>query len=261
MNSSRKIIVGIPARMGSTRFPGKPLCKINGIPMIEHCYRRAELAKNVSEVFLAICDKELEKFALSKKFNYVMTDMNIQRPGLRVAEACKQKNLNDRDIVVVIQGDEPLTSPNMIDLSIKPFFEETQSDIEIVNLCKEIEMEEMKDPNEVKVVCDLNMNAMYMSRSFIPSIDHEEIRSKWYKQVCVMPFTWQTLRRLNFKLNPTSLEKQESIEMLRALQHGIKVKMIVSNELTKSVDCENDRIQVEKLMLNDIYYQKYKNIR
>ena len=161
MNSSRKIVVGIPARMGSTRFPGKPLCKINGIPMIEHCYRRAELAKNVSEVFLAICDKELEEFALSK-FNYVMTDMNIQRPGLRVAEACKQKNLNDRDIVV-IKFDEALTSPNMIDLSIKPFFEETQSDIEIVNLCKEIEMEEMKDPNEVKVVCDLNMNAMYMS--------------------------------------------------------------------------------------------------
>ena len=162
MSTKPKIIVGIPARMGSSRFPGKPLCLINGMSMIEHCYRRALLSKNIDEVFIAICDKELEIFAIQNKFNYVMTDPNISRPGLRVAEACKIKNLSDNDIVVVIQGDEPLITPKMIDLSLQPFFED--HNIEIVNLCKEIGLDEMNDPNEIKVVCDLYMNAMYMSR-------------------------------------------------------------------------------------------------
>ena len=96
--------------------------------------------------------------------------------------------------------------------------------------------------------------------SFIPSIDHEEIRSKWYKQVC-NAIHMADFKKIKLYTKPNFFRKAESIEMLRALQHGIKVKMIVSNELTKSVDCENDRIQVEKLMLNDIYYHKYKNIR
>ena len=104
------------------------------------------------------------------------------------------------------------------------------------------------------------MNAMYMSRSPIPSTFHEEIRAKWFKQVCVMPLKWNTLYQLNYVLNKTDLEQQESIEMLRALQHGIKIRMVLSKENTKSVDNEQDRLSVERLMLNDkLFKNRYLN--
>ena len=186
-----------------------------------------------------------------------MTDPEIQRPGLRVSAACEKLNLSSQDIVVVVQGDEPLVTPEMINLSLKPLLEE--NDIFVSNLCTEINEEEKNDPNEIKVVMDNQMNAIYMSRSSIPSIEHEEIRQKWYKQVCIMPFKWNFLYDFNNVLQKTSLELQESIEMLRAIQHGYKVRMIISNEKTKSVDCEEDRLHVEEYMKIDPYYRRYKD--
>ena len=243
--------------MGSSRFPGKPLCDILGLSMIEHCYRRCALSKSIDEIFVATCDSEIFDVVTSFGGNVIMTDKNIMRPGLRIASAAETLNLNEDDIVVVVQGDEPLVHPDMIDLAIEPLLNE--ENIYVSNLCSPLSLEEWKDPGEIKVVCDNKMNAMYMSRSPIPSTDHEEKRSIWWKQVCIMPFRWHFMKKFNNSLPKTSLELQESIEMLRALQHGYKVRMVESPYLSKSVDTELDRKQVEKIMQSDRIFLKYKN--
>ena len=253
-----KIVIGIPVRMGSTRFPGKPLCDILGKTMIEHCYKRCSLSKYTTSLFVAACDEEIKQTVEGFGGNVIMTDPNIQRPGLRVASAAETLNLDDNDIVVVVQGDEPLVHPDMIDLAIQPLLDE--KDVFVSNLTAELSEEEWKDSGEIKVVCDLKMNAMYMSRAPMPSIDHEERRTIWYKQVCIMPFRWHFMKKFNHELEPTPLELQESIEMNRAIQHGYKVRMVPSPYISKSVDTNDDRIKVEQLMQNDSVYKQYKDL-
>lgn len=254
---SRKIYIGIPARMGSTRFPGKPLCDILGRTMLEHCYERCKLSKYATNLFVAACDEEVQKEVIRFGGEVIMTDPKIQRPSLRVAAAAETLNLDDDDIVVVVQGDEPLVHPDMIDLAIEPLLRE--KDLYVSNLCAAASIDEMHDPGEIKVVCDLKMNAMYMSRSPIPSIDHEELRAIWWRQVCIMPFTWHFMKKFNHDLTPTALELQESIEMLRAMQHGYKVRMVPSPYISKSVDTDSDRRVAEDLMRVDAIYELYKN--
>ena len=250
-----KIVIGIPARMGSTRFPGKPLCSIAGMSMLEHCYIRCSLSKYATNLFIATCDDEIKEAGQKFGADVIMTAKNIQRPGLRVAEAAETLNLDDDDIVVVVQGDEPLVHPEMIDIAIEPLLKE--KDVFVSNLCATASLEDLNDPGEIKVVCDLQMNALYMSRSAIPSIAHEEIRAQWLKQVCIMPFRWHFLKKFNNELSQTPLEMQESIEMIRAIQHGYKVRMIPSKFLSKSVDSEVDRKVVEKMMYEDSLFKKY----
>jgi 3-deoxy-manno-octulosonate cytidylyltransferase (CMP-KDO synthetase) len=253
--SDPRIVVGIPARMGSSRFPGKPLCDIQGKTMIEHCYKRCTFSNYTTELFVATCDKEIEDVVNSFGGRVIMTDPNIQRPGLRVAAAAETLNLQDDDIVVVVQGDEPMVHPEMIDLAVKPLLDDDK--LFVSNLANEVSQDEWTDPGEIKVVCDLNMNAMYMSRSPIPSIDHEEKRVNWWKQVCIMPFRWHFMKKFNHELTPTPLELQESIEMIRALQHGYKVKMVPSPYISKSVDTDDDRKLVEEIMQTDTLFKKY----
>ena len=248
-----KVVVGIPVRMGSSRFPGKPLCDILGKPMVEHVYRRCRLSDRVTSVFVATCDEEIKKAVEGFGGKVYMTPKEIPRPGLRVAEACKQMDLDDKDIVVVAQGDEPLVNPGMIEKAVEPLLNEP--DIFCVNLAADMSEEEWSDPNEIKVVTDINMNAEFMSRSPIPSNTRNRIGPR-LKQVCIMPFTKKNL--LDFqKMPPTPLEMAESIEMLRAIEHGLKVRIVKTGFISKSVDNENDRKAVEKIMQEDEIYEKY----
>ena len=248
-----KIIVGIPARMGSSRFPGKPLCNILGLTMIEHVYRRCSLSKSVDEVFVATCDREIEKKVEEFNGKSIMTGKNISRPGLRVAEACKKLNLKNDDIIVVVQGDEPLVHPNMIDVAVKPLINDRT--VFCVNLAREATENEWNDPNEIKVVTDLEKNAIFMSRSPIPSNTRGKIKER-LKQVCIMPFKKKNLLKFQ-NLIPTPLEIVESVEMLRAIEHGYKVRIVKTDFITKSVDTEKDRIDVEELMKKDPIFDCY----
>jgi len=259
--SNLQIVVGIPARMASSRFPGKPMCRINGLTMIEHVYRRCSLSEIVDQVFIATCDEEIRSEVESFGGVAIMTDPDISRPGLRVAEACKQLELADDDIVVVVQGDEALMHPDMLDLAVKPLL--VDSSIFCVNLAGDLEDEHWQDANEIKVVCDLQMNALYMSRSAIPSSFHpEKLRTESnvtggrYRQVCVFPFRKADLLAFN-ELSVTPLELAESVEMLRAIEHGRTVRMVYSPFATKSVDTEDDRRAVEILMADDPIYKRY----
>jgi 3-deoxy-manno-octulosonate cytidylyltransferase (CMP-KDO synthetase) len=250
-----RIVIGIPARLGSSRFPHKPLKPILGMPMIEHVYKRCRLSNYANDVFVATCNSEIEQVVHAFGGTSIMTNPDIPRPGLRVYEAAKTLNLDPNDIVVVVQGDEPLVHPDMIDLAIQPLLDDPT--IFVSNLAAEIQSEEeWKDPNEIKIVTDLNMNAMYMTRSPIPSIEHEEKRGVRLKQVCIMPFRWHFLETFN-NLEPTPLEKAESIEMVRAIQHQYKVRIVPSHFKTKSVDTQSDLKMVESIMASDPIWKQY----
>jgi 3-deoxy-manno-octulosonate cytidylyltransferase (CMP-KDO synthetase) len=245
--------------MASTRFPGKPLCNILDKPMMEHVYRRCALSRYATELFVAACDDVIKRTVDAFGGRVIMTDPGIQRPGLRVAAAAETLELQDDDIVVVVQGDEPLIHPDMIDLAIQPLLDEP--DVFVSNLCMQPTEREWQDPGEIKVVCDLRMNAMYMSRSPIPSVAHEEQRTTWWKQVCIMPFRWHFMKTFNHELAPTPLERQESVEMIRALQHGYKVRMVPSPYVSKSVDTDDDRRAAEALMRSDPVYLRYRDAK
>lgn len=239
--------------MGASRFPGKPLAKLLGMPMIEHVYKRCQLAQRVDGVFVAACDEEVRQVIEGFGGKVFMTPADIARPGLRVAEACKQQNLADDDLVVVVQGDEPLVYPEMIDLAVKPLIDDPS--IQLATMVADANDVEWRDTNEVKVVTDLNGDILYMSRSPIPSKtrDHESPR---LKQVAIMPFRKKFL--LDFQnMTPTPLEIGESIELLRAVEHGIKVRTIKSPFPTVSVDTEPDRQEAEAAMEKDKYYPLY----
>ena len=178
------IISIIPARMNSTRFPGKPLAKINGIPMIGHCYLGSTMCDSISETYVATCDNEIKEYIESINGNVIMTSAAHERATDRTAEAMisieKQSGIKT-DIVVMIQGDEPMIEPKMINAAIKPLLDDQE--IVVTNLMSEIKnIKEFNDPNEVKVVVD-NSNALYFSREPVPSLKKYQGKVTMYKQV------------------------------------------------------------------------------
>ena len=254
-----KIIGIIPARMSSSRFPGKPLAKICQIPMVSHVYYRSKMSKIMEQVYVATCDKEIQQYCLDNKINVVMTKDTHERASDRAAEAMlkiEQSTGQKADIVVMIQGDEPMLVPRMIDLVVEPMLKDEC--ILVVNLMSRLKIRtEHEDPNEVKVVVDNDNFALYFSREPIPSRKKGAKDIPMYKQVCLIPFRRDFLLKFN-ELAPTSLEIIESVDMLRVLEHGYKVKMVVSEYDTYSVDTPEDLENVEKLMTNDPLVDEYK---
>ncbi|MDO8282171.1 MAG: 3-deoxy-manno-octulosonate cytidylyltransferase [Thermodesulfovibrionia bacterium] len=255
-----KIVGIIPARMGSSRFPGKPLALIAGRPMIYHVYWRSKMSKRLSDVFIATCDKEIEEYCINNKMNVVMTKDTHERASDRTAEAMLkiEKIINTKiDIPVMIQGDEPMLVPEMIDLAVEPLVED--KNVSVVNLMSPLKSDdEHDDPNEVKVVVDKNNFALYFSREPIPSRKKGVKASSILKQVCIIPFTREFLLEFN-ELPQTPLEIAESVDMLRVLEHGGRVKMAYSPYETYSVDTKEDLEKVESLMKNDKLIQRYDN--
>lgn len=251
-----KIVVGIPVRLGSSRFPGKPLCRILGLPMVEHVYKRSRLASRVDLVFVAACDEEIRRTVLGFGGTVVMTPPEITRPGLRVAEACRQLPLADEDVVVMVQGDEPLVHPQMIEMAVQGLLADPA--IFCTNLAADLTEDQWRDPNEIKVVTDVQMNALYMSRNPIPSHVHPErpVVGPRLRQVCIMAYRKRLLLAFQ-EMEATPLELAESIELLRAIERGLTVRMIPSPFISKSVDTEADRQEVERLMAHDPVWPLY----
>ena len=247
-----KIIGIIPARMASSRFPGKPLAKICGIPMLGHVYFRSEMAEVLNDVYVATCDEEIKEYVESIGGKAIMTSDKHERASDRTAEAMLKIEKETRqkiDIVVMIQGDEPMLVPEMIELVVEPMLKDES--ILVVNLMAPLKnVEEHEDPNEVKVVVDKDNFALYFSREPIPSRKKGAKEIPMLKQVCIIPFQRDFLLKFN-QLEPTPLEKIESVDMLRILEHGYKVKMVMSLYNTYSVDTLEDLRKVEQLMDND----------
>jgi 3-deoxy-manno-octulosonate cytidylyltransferase (CMP-KDO synthetase) len=257
LESQKKVrtVIGIPARMGSTRFPGKPLCKILGMPMIEHVYKRCALTQNHTEVFVATCDNIIKKTVEGFEGKAVMTPESIERPALRVAEACKTLGLYDDDIIAVVQGDEPLINPEMIDKGINELLDHPE--YLCTNLCADMTESEWLDKDEVKVVTNLEGHATYMSRSPIPSKTIGLIGPR-IKQLGIFFFRLKSLLLFQ-NLEKTPLEVSEAVEMLRAIEHGHIIKMVKIDSPCTSVDNPDQRDLVEALMREDPFWPQYSN--
>ncbi len=249
-----KIVAVIPARMGSSRFPGKPLASILGRPMIEHVYRRTAMCSELDEVFVATCDQEIRDSVTTFGGRAIMTSSSHQRASDRVAEAAASFSA---DIIVMIQGDEPMTYPQMIGASLVPF-RNGDNQIACVNLTARIQTEEeFADPNTIKVVMDTHGFAVYMSREPIPTRHLQPFNQlAAFKQVCIIPFTAASLQEF-IQLPPTPLEVSESIDMLRFIEHGRKVKMVQTEYATHAVDTPEDLKRVEKLLEKDPLAKEY----
>ena len=247
-----KILLLIPARMGSSRIPGKPMAKINAKPMIQHVYENVQNNKLINYTAVATCDNEIFDFIKSIGGNAVMTSKRHERASDRCAEALniiEDKLKIKYDIVVMVQGDEPMIKSEMISQSLKPMLND--STVNITNLIGKIKNEkEFKDHNCIKVVCDLNGNALYFSRQPIPNIKTNNYQLG--KQICVIPFRRNFLLKYN-NMDQTPLEIEESIDMLRILENGLKVRMVDTEFQTYAVDTKADLIKVENILKKTIF--------
>lgn len=252
-------IIGIiPARLASTRLPKKPMAEILGMPMIGHVYHRSKLSEILSEVYVATCDEEIKVYVESIGGKVIMTSNQHERASDRTAEALLkiEKRIGQKmDIVVMIQGDEPMITPDMISAAVQPLL--SSADIQITNLMESIEtLEEHEDPAEVKVVVDINDFALYFSREPIPSRKKGFAEVPMLKQVCIIPFRRDFLMKYN-NMEQTPLEIIESIDMNRLLENGIKIKMVMRDEITFAVDTKEDLIRVNMLMEKDSLTKQY----
>ena len=242
------ILALIPARMGSSRFPGKPLAKLIGKPMIGHVYENVSQCKSLTMTAVATCDDAIFDYIESIGGKAVMTADTYERASDRCAEALitieKEEGIVF-DIVVMVQGDEPMTHPDMIDEAIQPML--TDESVLVTNLLGQIDsIEEFNDRNCIKVVCDLEGHAIYFSREPIPTL----IKSSQVignKQVCIIPFRRDYLLKYT-SLSPTPLEVAESVDMMRVLEHGDKILMVPTEHVSYAVDVPDDLLKVESLM-------------
>jgi 3-deoxy-manno-octulosonate cytidylyltransferase (CMP-KDO synthetase) len=251
-----KILALIPARMGSSRFPNKPMAPLLGIPMIEHVYRRVALNPKLTATAIATCDEEIAQHGRSIGGRVVMTGSHHERASDRCAEALETLERDERtrfDIVVMVQGDEPLVHPEMISEAVAPMLADPA--ILVTNLLGTIRSDaEFEDRNCIKVVCDRNGDALYFSREPIPT-RAKGVNAPMGKQICVIPFRRQFLIDYT-RMTPTPLEIAESVDMMRVLENGLKVRMVVTRHDSQSVDTEADRQRVEQMLRTDALHRQ-----
>jgi len=255
MNPMKKIIALIPARMASSRFPGKPLVDICGKAMIEHVWQRVRLNNKVDSVYIATCDPEIRTAADNFGAEVIMTSDTHQRGTDRIAEGCLKllNSGNNFDIVLNIQGDEPLLNPSSLDLLVKPFYSEMN--ISCVNLIENLESEyEINDYNNVKVIFDQKGFALYFSRLPIPN----GLNNRHYKQLGLYGFTKETILKYP-EMDQTPLEIAESDDMLRFVENQIPVRVVLSPYKTIGVDTPDEHENVCRLMEKDEVFAHYKN--
>lgn len=235
-----KFLGVIPSRYASTRLEGKPLKDICGHPMIEWVYKRTKLS-NLDEVIVATDNEkiyfEVEKFGGKA----ILTDKNHENGTSRIAEVCKK--YKEYDVVVNIQGDEPLIKPAMINSIIDSFKNDPTLLMSTLKY-KLDNIEDIENPNYVKVITDKENYALYFSRSVIPYPRKLNIQN-YYKHVGIYGYKRDFLIKYS-KMPPTSLELSESLEQLRALENGFKIKVLETPYKILGVDTQEELEKVRK---------------
>jgi 3-deoxy-manno-octulosonate cytidylyltransferase (CMP-KDO synthetase) len=239
-----QVVALIPARFGSSRLPGKPLALIDGRPMIEHVYRRAAASPSVAQVIVATDDSRVAAAVEQFGGEVRMTSADHDTATDRLAEVAATL---DCDIIVNVQGDEPLIDPDSIDEALAPF--RTDPSLQVTTLYHRISSpEELANPNVVKVVVDRGGFALYFSRAPIPYV--RDPRRGWpplHRHVGLYAYRRSALLVLA-SLEPTPLERAESLEQLRALEHGIRIKAIETKYDSIGVDTPQDLEHVRRLI-------------
>lgn len=243
-----KTVVIIPARYGSSRLPGKPLKMIDSKPMIQHVFERVSQAKGLDSVHVATDDLRIKEAVEAFGGKVVMTPPEAESGTDRIAEAAKTLNLADNDLIVNVQGDQPLVHAQSIEDVIEPFksgeylgkFEMSTLSFKIVNET------EITSPKDVKLVTDINDMALYFSRATIPYgrdyWDHDS-----FKHLGVYAYTKRFVDQFN-ALPVSQLEDIEKLEQLRALENGMPIKVIQTLYDSPEVDLPGDIEIMEALL-------------
>lgn len=240
-----EITVVIPARMASSRYPGKPLVRIMGIPLVEHVRRRALLAKGPARVVVATCDNEIREAVEAAGGEAVMTKDTHERCTDRIEEAMESL---PGEIVVMVQGDEPLLMPEAITAVAAPLL--ADDSLQIVNMLSPLQLpEDLSNPNIVKAVCNLAGDVIFLTRASVPFY-REQLQVPVYRQTGIMAFRKSGLKLFS-SLAPTALEKAESVDMLRAIEHGVRIAGVVADYTTAGVDRASDVGIIEAALTND----------
>ena len=239
-------IVVIPARYESTRFPGKPLALLAGRPMIEHVYRRAMEARGVSRVLVATDDERIAEAVRRFGGEPVMTRATHPTGTDRLAEVAAGL---DCDVVINVQGDEPLVAPEMIEQAIAPFAADDA--LQMTSLRSPIQSDhDLHDPNVVKVVVDEQSFALYFSRAPIPWVREKTPGAPLQAWRHIGLYGYRRMFLPTFAaMRPTALEQLERLEQLRALEHGIRIKVMPTSFEAVGVDTPADLARVEAMML------------
>lgn len=251
------VIAVIPARMASTRFPNKPLAKLLGMPMIGHCYHRTILAEGITDTYVATCDQEIIDYINSIGGSGVMTSDQHTRASTRTAEAVdlvEKETGKHFDLVIMVQGDEPMIYPETISETLKHF---SDPDVRIVNIMTPINsLEAFRDPNNVKVVVNQDGHAIYFSREPIPSPWKGWENIPKYLQTGIIAFRREALTAFN-ALPETLLEQIESIDMNRVIEKNWKIRMVRADYESIGVDTEEDLASAEVKLKSDPYLKQY----
>ena len=248
-----RVVAIIPARYHSNRFEGKPIAPIMGKPMIQHVYERAVSVPMLSKVVVATDDERIAECVSSFKGEFVMTRSDHASGTDRLAEAATKLNIPEQDVVVNIQGDQPLFPPEVIQQVAQPLLDDPALPMSTL-IYKIIRREEIGDPNHVKTVFDRNGYALYFSRSPIPfqRDPNEAVAPTYYKHLGFYAY------RKGFLLTFVSLpegewERFEKLEQLRALEFGYRIKVVLTEYDSVEVDTQKDLKRVEKIMQKQVF--------
>ncbi len=252
-----KVIGIIPARLGATRFPGKPMVNIHGMPMVGHCYHRTRLAAGINDVYVATCDNEIADYVQSIGGKAIMTSTSHTRATTRTAEAMEiieNESGKKIDVVVMVQGDEPLIQPETIAETLKHFSDSNTNIVNIMSCFKTYD--QFIDKNNVKVVVNKYNDALYFSREAIPSPwkGHENI--PMYMQTGIIAFRREELLKFN-NMDESPLEQIESVDMNRVLEDGGRIRMVLTEATTIGVDTPDEMLESEQLMSSDPTLKRY----
>jgi len=246
-----KVLGLIPSRMGSQRLPTKALLPISGLPLVVHTYRRANLSKHLNKILICTDSKKIASTAKKYKAKAILTSSYHRNGTERIAEAYVKEGKN-YDLVIDIQGDEPLISPYHIDEVIKYHKKNNDADIILPTL----KLKFPDNPNIVKVVTNKKNEVLYLSRSKIPY----EAKSKckfFLKHLSIISFKPEALIKFA-KSKPSALEKTEDVELLRALEIGLKIKTLNLKGDSFSVDIAEDYRRAKDQMNKDKFIKLYK---
>jgi len=248
----KKTLGVIPARMASSRFPGKPLKKILGIPMLAHCYERALLSQACDKLVIATPDEEIMNWAKNHEIPAILTSHHHQRATERAQETLDilREQGETYDFILLLQGDEPQIFPDDIQ-SLSDAF--CGSELEIINLVYPIDGDDLGNPNVVKAIMSNTSKISFFTRAHVPNRSDKAMR-----QLGMIGFTIAALTQYT-NLQPTPLEELESIDMMRLLENDYEINAVISSSPILGVDNPEDIAKAELMMTKDLLLETYQD--
>jgi 3-deoxy-manno-octulosonate cytidylyltransferase (CMP-KDO synthetase) len=248
----KKTLGVIPARMASSRFPGKPLKKILGIPMLAHCYERALLSQACDKLVIATPDEDIMNWAKNHEIPVVLTGHHHQRATERAKETLDilSKQGEMYDFILLLQGDEPQILPDDIKNLSAAF---CGSELEIVNLVYPIDGDDLGNPNVVKAITSNTSKISFFTRAHVPNQSNQAMR-----QLGMIGFNIAALTQYT-NLQPTPLEELESIDMMRLLENDYEINAVISSSPILGVDHPEDIAKADLMMAKDLLLKTYRH--